>query len=156
MQDSAAFDRDAYKRLNVKEKFTWIKTALLSITNTLSPTSKEHKIDLPYICELILEVGEYWKLFDSVVETYPEEELCDKDIRFIEQNCKSAKGVYNELYDALDWLHTARDALETIEESKRNSGSFSTKQRKEYYDCLKSCRSALMAARKLLEDVVAS
>lgn len=157
MQDSAAFAKDAYKTLNIRAKFTHIRTALLSIIKILSPASERRsQIDLPYIDNLIIEIGEYGKLFASVVEIYPEEELCNKDIQFVEQNCKSAKGVYEELYDALDWLRTAHDALEAIEESKRNSGSFSTRQRKEYYDCLKSCRSALMAARKMLEDVVAS
>jgi hypothetical protein len=137
LHNPATFDPKIYNGLTIEKKLNSCRRAISSIRKTLSPGSSDiEKINITYIDTLKEELSEYLKMFEAVMDAFPDHPMDPDDIKFIEMNCKDASSVYTAIVNALTSLRAARDALKTIEDNKRNAQRFDIHAKAEFYQCL--------------------
>jgi hypothetical protein len=151
LHDPVTFDLNVYQGLAIAKKLECVRGAIGSIRRTLSPASSDiKKIDVKYLETLIEEISEYFELFNAVVDSFPKLQLADRDIIFIETQCKDVSSVRAALSEVLALLSTASEALAFIE-AKKKDNSFDLVSHTAYRRCLqRDCYEALTA---VLENI---
>jgi hypothetical protein len=153
LHDPVTFDLEVYQGLTIAEQLECVRRAIRSIRSTLSPASSDiEKIDIEYLKALRKEISEYFELFNAVVDSFPKLQLAERDIIFLETQCKDVSSVRTELRRVLALLSTARKMLATIEKDIKNKGSFGYHFSYDYEQCLQTdCYDALTAVLESIQ-----